>query len=474
MIRQHIVAAGAVVLAIGTIASFMLPQLALLPAVIFILALLLILFIEYPLQTLLGVLGLRVLLDQYSDYGLTLAGFDLNLSAVLVLVIIVIVPVYMIVKRPVKIPWFSMGPFLAFILLGIVSVFYGSFPQEALADAARLLSYGAILYLASAIVSAEKYKTFLSVFPFILIIPAIFAIQQLLSGVGHYDFGVLKPVGTFFHPNYLGYGSLIVLVVLIINIVYKHRQKKTDSKVSLIFQYHLLFIFAALLLFFIFKVQSLGVILALLIILVFYLLRLAGQSLVLIVGTIGLCLAIFFPWYNYELGRQGTAVVDNPVLLSVIGESEADGSFLWRIRNWQSMFGFVAERPWLGWGLGSYKPLRAEQAEYETDLLALEAHNDYMNFVIEIGFVGAGFLIISLYGFVLIILRNSKRVVGFAPLEPDFRVSSFFIGSLLLAIMITMSVENIFKGAAIMWPLLALVGATIRQTCVSKELFHKI
>ncbi len=473
MNRQRIIAIASLVLLVGILALLRYPQLAVFPVAVLAFIILLLLFIDYPFQTFLTVLGIRVLLDRFSEFGMGLGGLHLNISAFLALAIIAITPCVIVIRHKQIRSLSTITVFGLFVILGCVSVLYGSFPQSAFGDAIRLLSYACVLILSILIITPERYNQFLRLFPLYLLIPSLFAITQLLTGTGFYDFGVLKPVGTFFHPNYLAYGSLVALVVVVVNIIHLYRNRSQVTRYELRMMSYTLF--GGLLLFLILKAHSLGAIFALILMVGLIMIQTINKKLIFL-GVIGLFLAVLFPWYNYQLNQQGFSIVHNPTFKTIIGESQEDGSFLWRVRNWQSMFTYIIQKPALGWGLGSYKPLRAEQAEYETDLLALEAHNDYMNFTVELGLVGVGLLTASLLTFVAKILwssapHNGERFI--ASPQDLFNTPNLFIGSLLLATMIAMSVENIFKGAAIMWPLFALVGATmannIQQTAENKK-----
>jgi len=453
MFKRRIIIIGTALLLIGLLASFRFTQLALLPVAAFGCIVLILLFIDYPFHTLTGVLATRVLLDRFSEWGISLGGFHINLSALLALTIIAVTPIIMIRIRG-RTPFGWTIPFALFSLLGLASVFYGLLPSNAFADAVRIVSYLCILVLASIIITPNRFLSFLKLFPLILVIPVLVGTYQLATGTGLYDFGRLKPIGTYFHPNYLGYGSLIALSIVFAYIwhVYTNRNRIANYK----FQIAGYSMYGALLLFFVIRAQSLGAIFALLLVIMFIITSFINRHFI-VIGIVGLFLAILFPWYNYSLQQHGIAVVDQPLFRIAIGERQEDGSFAWRVRNWQSMFGYVIQKPSIGWGLGTYKPLRAEQAEFETDLNALEAHNDYMNFTVEVGLIGTGLLLLSVLTFFIGIYRNSLDEANITA------NAAFVISALLLATAISMSVENLFKGAAIMWPLFALVGATIGQ-----------
>lgn len=470
MNHRRIIIVGCLILLVGILISLRFPQLALLPAAGLAFIVLLIAVIDYPFIALCSILGIRVLLDRYSDIGISLGGFYVNISALLAIAVIGVTPLTIIIKKQLPKSLSATIPLLFFTLLGCVSVGYSLFPLEAFGDALRLCSYAGILILSLIIITPERHSRFLVIFPFIMAVPLLFGLYQLATGTGYYDFGTLKPIGTFFHPNYLGYGSLVALTVVIINIIniIKNRAasysiesgSRKPQEMTMNMRDKLQAtgygIYGLILLFFIFKVQSLGALFALVLMVGLITARLISKPLI-IAGIVGLLLAVTFPLYNYSLRQQGVAIVDNSTFRTIIGESQEDGSFIWRVRNWESMFVYVVQKPLLGWGLGTYKPLRAERVEYDSDLGALEAHNDYMNFVVELGLVGIGILLLAL---VTLVYMTGLSPFHFSLKNPD-TVEPLLVSSLLLATMIAMSVENLFKGASIMWPLLALVGSTI-------------
>lgn len=409
---------------------------------------------DYPLPTLLVVLGVRVILDKFSDNGISLGGITVNLSGALALAVIAGTALYLLVKHTFPKTTGAFFLYAAFVAFGFLTIPRALNSVEAFGDSIRFLSYAGIFALAATIVkNRERYQTFIALFPFILLIPIGFAAVQMVAGGNGIAFSSIKPVGTFFHPNYFGYASLIALSAIVI--LWFEFPLLSSQKLKLfVSRFRAIYLaFAVILLYFVFASGSLGARVALLLAAI-TLLLVTWKRLLVIIPLAFFFASLLFPWYNFALQRQGYPVLENRTFRAVIGESEEDGSFAWRVRMWESMFGFIAEQPLAGWGLGSYKPLRETKFEFFTDLNATEAHNDYMNFLVDTGALG-----LSL--FVLFFLWISALFYLFTIRNRSQNNSSLVLFSLLLAIMTSMGVENIFKGASIMWPLFALIGATI-------------
>jgi O-antigen ligase len=71
--------------------------------------------------------------------------------------------------------------------------------------------------------------------------------------------------------------------------------------------------------------------------------------------------------------------------------SLTEGSNAARIALWSESFGYIAERPWLGYGLGNY-PLRVKpSAEYREPIYI---HDTYLDIAAELGLVGLCFFLV--------------------------------------------------------------------------------
>ncbi len=68
-----------------------------------------------------------------------------------------------------------------------------------------------------------------------------------------------------------------------------------------------------------------------------------------------------------------------------------------RLQFAQSSFQLLTEKPYFGWGTGSYSAAYAKLFENETTLLTDNPHNEYLRIGVEQGFLGLGLLLILFY-----------------------------------------------------------------------------
>jgi O-antigen ligase len=64
-----------------------------------------------------------------------------------------------------------------------------------------------------------------------------------------------------------------------------------------------------------------------------------------------------------------------------------------------------SRRPFLGWGLGSFAFVYPQFRSFYTDYLVNEAHNDFLQVLVETGLAGA----VAMLWFIVALYRNSLR-----------------------------------------------------------------
>ena len=107
-------------------------------------------------------------------------------------------------------------------------------------------------------------------------------------------------------------------------------------------------------------------------------------------------------------------------LFSVQGAAESrDSSMQWRQAVWRGTRGMIAEKPFLGWGIGSFA-LRHEPFTHTGHSIAVvqkqgpsiedEAHNSYLQTWVELGLVGLLLWLAVLVSFLVIGIRFLKRL----------------------------------------------------------------
>jgi O-antigen ligase len=93
-------------------------------------------------------------------------------------------------------------------------------------------------------------------------------------------------------------------------------------------------------------------------------------------------------------------------------QDELQGGRLSIARDCLKMF---AQRPILGWGLGTFPTIYPQFRSFYTDYFINQAHNDYLQIMVETGLLGAGamiWFIMNLYRASLGRLRDSHASIG--------------------------------------------------------------
>ncbi len=449
MYEKILISIGILAVATGVGLFVLLPIPVLILVVLFIFLLFVIVFLKSPELGVLGIIAVRMILDRFAAFSISFMDVSLNLSALFGVALIAFAVGYFFLMRENPFRRRVTWPLWIFIGIATVSIGFSQERFEAFTDSIRFLNYGIIFAITLSVLSTpQRVQRFLAWFPMLMLIPGIVALGNL-AGFGGYEVGGYGsiPIGTFLHPNYLSYASLIVLPVLAFQWV-----RRPDPKARA-----LIAAAAACGVWFVFATHSLGAAYTLFSVLVFFFLIRMNSVFILIPFAL-LVFSILFPFMNYTAGQHGKALTQQPVFLKLIEENTEEGSFLWRIRNWESMTGYVQEKPLFGWGAGTYKRLRAQVAEYETDLDATEAHNDYLHVQVELGALGLAAFVSMWAVFLAALARPMKRIRG-ALARRD--ILSLLTLALLFGMTTAMSVENIFKGASVMWPLFSLIAAAI-------------
>jgi O-antigen ligase len=85
---------------------------------------------------------------------------------------------------------------------------------------------------------------------------------------------------------------------------------------------------------------------------------------------------------------------------------ETRGSTEIRLNVWRAGLRMMQERPWFGWGTGSFQQLAAKQPDFLDSSVARNPHNQYLNIGIQQGFFG----LCVLFFFFGLLLKNSWQL----------------------------------------------------------------
>lgn len=136
--------------------------------------------------------------------------------------------------------------------------------------------------------------------------------------------------------------------------------------------------------------------------------------------------------------------------------SSSDSSVAWRTLIWQDMTQrtLSENRTWYGYGLEAF-PKAAEQFRGDT-LGSNDAHNDYVKFFVEGGFIGLAVFL----SYVFLIFQGMLSRYN-ASRHPNtkliFGILLIFFASMMLAAL----TDNIFKNTPLWWVFLSLLGGAL-------------
>jgi putative inorganic carbon (HCO3(-)) transporter len=141
----------------------------------------------------------------------------------------------------------------------------------------------------------------------------------------------------------------------------------------------------------------------------------------------------------------------------------SDNSFAWRLENWERMLPYAGDRPFTGYGLGSYLPLTdAEFGVFDYDFRGhgdsrssqrVEAHNDFLKLTIELGFIGAALYVAMTLSIALAVWR-ARRVQAVKPYATA-------VAATVVALLVVTTVDNVKDYNAAFYVLFALAGAIV-------------
>ncbi len=385
----------------------------------------------------LALIVLRPAMDLFSQVEfLKLGNFSLNLSSTVSILAIAWIA-YIILKNRQQVwrrPLFY--PILVFFVISLASIFYTYDFANTLTEIVRSASIFFVYLLASMVInSLERFKRFLKAVGFSLVAPVFFAIVQLISQTGLSFAGVNNRLyGTFGHPNALAFYMVLTIGIFITYFFSLPLEKRNKSILAI----------PAILFFILLLTYTRGAWLGLgafLILIGFFHYRKAIIALIVVaVLAIGLAPTVnnfLFDEFNINLSNV-------PVIQRITDESSEESSIEWRLEVWSDMRRRIVEQPYFGYGLGSFPVLREQSVKGFFE--STDAHNDYLRYIIELGFVGLlayCFLIFKnignlFYRYIKSQTRETKAwLLGGCTLAVSFAIMSFY--------------DNIMQGTAVMW-----------------------
>lgn len=376
----------------------------------------------------------------------------------MIAVISIILSLVIIRKKKIKWKEIPLSRFiLLFLALYVVFVAFAEDIAVAINEVVRVVSFLMIFFAGYALVDSEEdLQTLIKVFIFSSIIPVLVSLMELITGQGIYTNPGFdnRIMGTFGHPNVLGY-FLLVIISLIVYLFLDHKIDKNNRD--------LMILYVGVLSVLLINTYTRGAWIGLFLLIVGVLLILSpGKTIkfsAISTPIVGVGL-IVYTWLQAEVFFSWPRLAGIPIVSRMLGLFSADpsDSILWRQQMWSDMFERGLERPLTGFGTG--------MSEIEVErvrgimLGSLEIHNDYIRMFVEMGiwgFVVFCILVISILYTLWKYYRTTK--------------STFTLITLFLSFVIFMSSvwDNLLRGTVIMWLYFCILGMTIRAHQLSQQ-----
>jgi len=357
--------------------------------------------------------------------------FALNLAALLGIVVLIFTT-WLVIKN-----WFSLKkiklliPWLIFLSVNILSLFFSVSLNTSLAELARLLTIFSLFILGFLIIKNNQDLTRLvKVIIFSSLLPSAVAFYQFLTGTGLKEGSDFRLYGTFAHPNMLAF-FLCFIIVLTVFIFLNNDRKKISSLF-----YGLLMLFSLFLLIFTYTRGAWLVFFIFIFLIGFLRYR---RFLVFTLAALLLFYVVIPPFQE----RVNTLINPDPY-----------GSINWRLELWQDGFTYFKKEPVIGYGLGTASLVIADNRGPK--LGSPEPHNDYLRLGLDTGWLGLAaylVLIISLLIFLLICYFRQTR--------PKLKMFNLFLVAFGIALYLMSFGDNILNDTALQWSFWVLVGALL-------------
>jgi len=326
-------------------------------------------------------------------------------------------------------------PISLFLILSFASIFYSIDSFNSIREFIRIITIFLLYFMSYQLIkNKEDFWLLIKVILMSYILPGIFALIQLIFGLGlPDDFGGFKRIyGTFAHPNPFAFYTFFILGLALALTLSKIR---FEISRSFIYSWSLI----AVLTFILFATRTRSAIACLFIFIIIF--GIFKYRQILLVGL----LLFFFAYFFSEIFQQR---------LWELVALDPYSSIVWRFRLWQDIVPVSMWQPWFGYGTGTFTNLVEFYRGFRWG--SLEAHNDYLKIFVENGILGLityFWLIISLLFYLFKIFRktiNQDKILtlGILVICLSLFAASFF--------------DNIFRETALQWNLWILLAGWLK------------
>jgi len=395
----------------------------------------------YPRGFLLALFAIRTVLDIFGSYIIFPAPVPLNISSVLGVSLLVWGTWY-IFTHVRKIPKTPIVLFSSLLLVAIASGYQSIDRVATLEEFIKLANLGIVFVIAYAYVtSINHYRSLATALSAAFIVPVIVACYQLFSNTGYAASVSDRLLGTFGHPNSFAFGLVLAIGLYIV------------LRAHSLYSSRIPWLPLALLIPLLIGTYTRGAWIGAAIVGFVYGIRYHARMTLFFFFLILSALFVLF---------RAPSILPSPIsqlpaLQRITFQDEETSSFDWRKRVWFEMRGKLSAVPLFGYGFGNFTALRKTTVSYETDLLALEAHNDYLRLAIELGYPG-----LLLYAaFYVSVLSVLLRALWHRPHDLILQKTYVAVTAVVVAFLVMAVADNVLQSTAVNWILFALMGGTV-------------
>lgn len=244
--------------------------------------------------------------------------------------------------------------------------------------------YAGLIFLVSQVFNRRKWLSafgfFCAGYGFLL---SLFAIVQQFTSNGKIYWVVVTQHGGWIYGPYVNHAHYAGLMEMLVPFPLVLAIDKRSEKASRAF-----FLFAAVVMCStIFLSQSLGGMIAFavelgVLSLILFRNRRSTYREILVLGVICIALIAWLAWLRPAGLVERIARLLNPV---------SDGGATGRVAILKDSFKMLLQRPFLGWGLGTFSTVYPSFRSFFSNLWVNEAHNDFVQILVETGIVGFAF-----------------------------------------------------------------------------------
>ncbi len=362
---------------------------------------------------------------------LKIASFNLNLSSLLGLVILIFTAL-LIFKNRAKFKKIKLIiPWLLFLGINLISFIVSFSLFASFEELARLLTIFSLFISGFLLVkNSQELTRLVKIIIFSSFIPIGVGFYQLINGSGLREGNETRLLGTFSHPNMFAFFLCFIIVLTVF--IYLNNSNK---KISSLF-YGFLMLLSLFTLFFTYTRGAwLVAVIFIFIIGLLYYRR--------FLFSIAVLLFIFYLFVPSFKERVTTLVNPDPY-----------GSITWRLDLWQDGFDYFKQKPIIGYGSGTASLVIAHNRNPR--LGSSEPHNDYLRLALNTGVLG----LVAYLNLIAILLISLLRQF-FKQKNAKLKMFNLFLLAFGVALYLMSFGDNILNDTSLQWSFWTLVGALL-------------